>query len=146
MPGHGLRSSAGSYALVLHSRSRREIEVGRWGRLSVVPGYYVYVGSAFGSGGIRSRVSRHYRRTKRRHWHVDYLREAVSFVQAWISYEPVNQEHRWAAAFAAMQDMNPIRGFGCSDCSCRAHLFASDAIPEIRGFSAAAGCALESWP
>ena len=55
----------GTYALVLRSDVSAATEIGRWGRLTIRPGYYVYVGSALGPGGVRARVSRHCRETKK---------------------------------------------------------------------------------
>ena len=89
-----LIADAGTYALILRSRSRQPVQIGRWGIVDLGPGYYVYVGSAHGPGGVKARIRRHYRKTKRTHWHIDYLREAVSFARAWISYSPSSQEHR----------------------------------------------------
>ncbi len=46
-----------------------------------MPGWYFYVGSARGSGGIRARVRRHFRHKKTAHWHIDRLtKEAVEMV------------------------------------------------------------------
>lgn len=141
-----LTPQPGTYALILRCRATASVRIGRWGTLDLGPGYFVYVGSAFGPGGIRARVGRHYRRTKRRHWHIDYLREAVSFVHAWISYEPANQEHIWAAAFAAASGFSPVKGFGCSDCRCMSHLYTTDVMPDIGTLSASACANVASWP
>ena len=50
-----------------------EILVGRLGALPVEPGFYVYVGSAFGPGGLERRVGRHATTEKKHRWHIDYL-------------------------------------------------------------------------
>jgi Uri superfamily endonuclease len=70
-----LREGAGTYALILRSHSKATTQVGRWGRINLETGYYIYIGSAFGPGGVRARVSRHFRKEKRKHWHIDYLRK-----------------------------------------------------------------------
>jgi len=44
-------------------------------KLDLLPGYYIYIGSAFGPGGVRARMLRHLRADKPKHWHIDYLRE-----------------------------------------------------------------------
>jgi Uri superfamily endonuclease len=41
--------------------------------VSLVPGRYIYAGSAYGPGGLKARVSRHMRRAKRSQWHIDQL-------------------------------------------------------------------------
>jgi len=71
-PRVGLPSLPGTYALVLRFSKRLEIIVGKLGVLSVQAGYYVYVGSALGPGGLAARVGRHCRREKALRWHVDY--------------------------------------------------------------------------
>lgn len=119
-----MKSEPGTYALLLESNLSGEIQIGRWGRLRVVPGYYVYVGSAFGPGGVRARVARHLRKSKRIHWHIDYLRDAVDPVRAWCSYSHVRLEHEWARSLGQMAGVACVARFGCSDCSCDTHLFA----------------------
>ena len=57
---------------------------------------FIYVGSALDPGGVRARITRHCRGVKSKHWHIDYLRDAVTRVCAWYSLEPVNQEHHRA--------------------------------------------------
>jgi Uri superfamily endonuclease len=107
------------------------IQAGRLGEIELVPGYYIYVGSAFGSGGVRARISRHWRVDKPKHWHIDYLREFVTPLSAWVSYEPERLEHRWAQLFHEMSGVNSIQGFGCSDCKCYSHLFHTVVVPGV---------------
>ncbi|MGD8340969.1 MAG: GIY-YIG nuclease family protein [Gammaproteobacteria bacterium] len=128
-----MNNGPGTYVLVLHSRANVDIEVGHWGRLRVEPGYYAYVGSAFGPGGLRARLARHFRREKKNHWHVDYLREVTEPVAAWCLHASVRLEHRWAKALGRRQGIACIAGFGSSDCCCDGHLFAM-----LRGHNAAA--------
>ena len=113
----------GTYALLLRSDRRAKVRIGRWGRLDIGPGHYIYVGSALGPGGVRARVSRHCRGVKSRHWHIDYLRAFAKPVAVCCSYDPARLEHRWAKILETMADMAPILGFGCSDCRCTSHLF-----------------------
>lgn len=139
-------SKPGTYALILRSYSSAEVEIGRWGRLGVEPGYYyIYVGSAFGPGGVWARVSRHFRKTKTKHWHIDYLREFVDPVCAWYSCAPGNREHQWARTIAEVMKASAVKGFGCSDCTCYAHLFATAGKPDLVRFSRAVGGAVGSF-
>jgi len=126
-----MKSDPGTYALILQSHSTKTIQVGRWGQLDLQIGFYIYVGSAFGPGGVRARLSRHWRTEKPKHWHIDYLREFVTPLAAWVSYEPERLEHLWAQHFYEMSGMEAVQGFGCSDCKCYSHLFHTFVAPEV---------------
>ncbi len=116
-------SRTGTYALILHAPAAARIEIGRLGVMEVRPGFYVYVGSAFGPGGIEARIAHHRRTLRRRHWHIDYLRTAAEVREAWISRDPIRREHAWAEVFRrAPGAAIPVPHFGASDCACRAHL------------------------
>ena len=131
----GVRAERGTYALVLRSRGNAALRIGRLGRLALEPGFYVYVGSAFGPGGVRARVRHHERRSPRPHWHVDYLRRAVEVADLWYTHDPVPREHAWAAALlAARSATSPLAGFGASDCSCDTHLTHFEAEPSLSSF------------
>lgn len=118
-----MKPEPGTYALILQSDLTARVQIGHWREIEILPGYYIYIGSAFGPGGVRARVSRHLRTDKPRHWHIDYLREFVTPLEAWVSYETERLEHQWAQAFYELGGMTPIQGFGCSDCRCYTHLF-----------------------
>ena len=60
-------SRLGTYALLLSSATDAVIPVGRLGDLRLQPGFYVYVGSALGPGGVRARLAHHMRPAKRLH-------------------------------------------------------------------------------
>jgi Uri superfamily endonuclease len=101
----------------------------------VRPGHYVYVGSAFGPGGVRARVERHARGDGATHWHVDYLRAVTSLEQAWGTHDDTRRECDWAATMRALPGAAiPIRGFGASDCDCPTHLYRFDAPPSLEAF------------
>ena len=51
----------GTYALLFRAEEDRTVEVGALDSMTVQPGQYVYVGSAFGPGGVQARVRRHAR-------------------------------------------------------------------------------------
>lgn len=134
-----MKADPGTYVLILQSDISTRVKIGRRGSLNVVPGYYLYIGSAFGPGGVRARVSRHFRAEKSMHWHIDYLREVLTPVGAWCSYDPERLEHRWAHALSGMRGMSPVPGFGCTDCRCASHLFHGARAPDIKLFSRVAG-------
>ena len=140
-----MKAEPGTYALILRSRLTRETQVGRWGLLNIKPGYYIYVGSAFGPGGVQARVVRHCSETKSKHWHIDYLSELVDPVGAWYSYGPKQVEHQWAKTLCSMENMFAIKGFGCSDCRCYSHLFTTARKPEFLQFADIVGGDVKSW-
>jgi Uri superfamily endonuclease len=130
-----LPAEPGTYALVLASAAEREIEVGRIGRLQVVPGYYVYVGSALGPGGLAARVARHQAAEKTARWHIDYLRAAAELAAVWYTRDEYRQECRWAEVLSGLRDAAvPMRGFGASDCGCCSHLFFFEDWPAPAAF------------
>lgn len=141
-----MKSEPGTYALILQNRSQAKAQIGRWREIDIGRGYYIYVGSAFGPGGVRARVSRHYREEKRMHWHIDYLRKFLNPLAAWYSYDDNRLEHRWAEVFCSMNELVPIQGFGCSDCKCYSHLFQTSTLPTMAQFSDVAGGKIETWP
>jgi Uri superfamily endonuclease len=117
-------ATPGTYALVLAATKRQTISVGKLGILDVRPGFYVYVGSALGPGGLAARIGRHARQEKTLRWHVDYLRAVTELVEVWFRPGGRRQECSWAARLAEMPGARtPMPGFGASDCECRSHLF-----------------------
>lgn len=117
-------SRPGTYALILSSTTEALIRVGRLGDLLFQPGYYVYVGSAFGSGSVRARLAHHMLLAERPHWHIDYLRPHTKLEEIWFRYDRKSREHDWAKCFAGMPGASvPMAGFGASDCGCETHLF-----------------------
>ena len=71
----------GTYALILRALERRRIRIGRFGWLTAREGYYVYVGSAFGAGGLGGRLRHHLHPARASHWHIDFLRKAPAPIE-----------------------------------------------------------------
>ena len=101
-PGVGLPSLPGTYALMLRCSEHSEIPVGKLGVLAAQPGFYVYVGSALGPGGLASRVGRHCRREKSLRWHVDYLRAMAQIEEVWYATGKNHRECRWASVLQSL--------------------------------------------
>ena len=133
MPTGGNRRRArrsGTYVLVLRLPSRTRLAIGKLGRFDLRSGYYCYVGSGFGPGGVLSRLAHHFRPIRHPHWHVDYLRKVALVEGAWYAVHEQKQEHHWAAILGRMPDASiAIPGFGASDCSCPSHLLYFRARP-----------------
>jgi Uri superfamily endonuclease len=133
-PG-GIGAGPGTYALILSCRNPRSLRVGGLGRVALTPGFYVYVGSAFGPGGVRARVEHHAARSARPHWHLDYLRRALALEEVWHTHDPERRECDWADVFESHRRSSvPIPGFGASDCGCASHLWTFSARPSPAGF------------
>ncbi len=61
------RNQRGTYILVMHNSRETTVQVGRLSDLLLKTGWYLYVGSAFGPGGLMARLKRHLRKQKQRH-------------------------------------------------------------------------------
>ncbi|MDY7040259.1 MAG: DUF123 domain-containing protein [Chloroflexota bacterium] len=122
----GNEAGKGTYALLLRLDEPELIQVGRLGEFAFPTGWYVYVGSAHGRGGLGARLARHHRRAaegKRLRWHVDYLREHARLIEVWSIVSDQRLECEWARIFAAAPGSEmPVFRFGSSDCPCPAHL------------------------
>ena len=140
-----MESIPGTYALILRNRERSTIQVGRTHEIEVEPGYYIYIGSAFGLGGVRTRVNRHCRKTKPKHWHIDYLREFTAVLGAWVSYGPNRLEHIWAQTLCSMAGVTLVPSFGCTDCDCLSHLYFSSVAPSFTLYSKLMGGKIVKW-
>lgn len=119
-----LPAGPGTYILVLKLPGRTACRVGALGDQRFKPGMYLYVGSAFGPGGLRARLSRHLEMDKTLHWHIDYLRQQADIQEIWFNLDPGRLEHQAARVLAEREAFSePVPGFGAADCSCRTHLF-----------------------
>src|SRR5689334_4380428 len=113
----------GTYVLVLRCPTTRIVRIGRIGAVRLSPGLYLYVGSAFGPGGLRARIGHHARRAKQPHWHVDYIRQYTRLKSVLYCCD-FRCEHEWADEIGATPGAAVVlRGFGSSDCGCATHLF-----------------------
>jgi len=114
--------SKGTYALLLRCTRPGTVAVGSLADMSFEPGLYLYLGSAFGPGGLRARLARHAARHKVKRWHIDYVRPRMSLASAWFSTSTLRLEHTWAAAALALATgATPLARFGASDCRCQSH-------------------------
>ena len=115
---------SGTYALVLTSTEATSIPIGKLGSLQLQPGFYVYVGSAHGPGGLCARLAHHLEPSDRPHWHIDYLRAHANPEEVWYCYDRIPWEYRWAYCLGTLPGASiPLAGFGASDCACESHLY-----------------------
>jgi Uri superfamily endonuclease len=125
-------SAGGTYALLLRMDAPQTVRVGALGTFEFPPGWYLYVGSAHGPGGLAARTAYHQRTDKKRfHWHIDYLRAVAALAEVWSHTGPERLECPWAAAAAALPGATIVAPrFGASDCRCPSHLFYFTGQPE----------------
>ena len=97
----------GSYVLLIRLSEEQTIATGSLQDVRFPRGYYAYVGSAM--GGIKSRLSRHLRRNKKRHWHIDYLLERATITD--ISVCETEKRSECAIAQALGSQFDSISGF-----------------------------------
>jgi len=116
----------GSYLLILRMDHSLALDIGHLGRLTFQKGYYLYVGSAMRNLGAR--IQRHLRKTKKQHWHIDYLLAHTSKVIPLPIRSSQRDECEIARAISSIMRLGPP-GFGSSDCHCQTHLFFSEANP-----------------
>ena len=114
----------GIYCLVL-AGGGVTVRVGALGEIYFPRGFYAYIGSALGPGGVPARVGRHIRKSvtsgSRTHWHIDYLLRDPSFHLVTVYCAETGE--RMECSVAGAVGGEGIVKFGCSDCNCPSHLF-----------------------
>jgi Uri superfamily endonuclease len=132
--------SAGSYILILRLARTAAITVGRLGTFDFPSGWYAYVGSARGPGGLGARLRRHSRPSKALHWHIDHLRAFADLVEVWYATGLQHRECTWAGSLLRLAGAETLAPrFGASDCRCRSHLIRLAAKPSATGFAGTVG-------
>jgi len=126
-------SEKGIYCLIFENENCK-LEIGKKGEFSFPAGFYIYVGSALGPGGLK-RVTRHSNLSRNRdrkpRWHVDYLHLNPSFRLVSAVYALTSE--RLECTLASKLGGDSVSGFGCTDCTCSSHLFyrKKSPLPEI---------------
>jgi Uri superfamily endonuclease len=136
-------SLPGTCVLLLALPSSTDLVVGALGPLKFPAGYYAYVGSALGPGGLAGRVSRHLRLTDRPHWHIDALRAHAHPIAIWYAVGDKRRECSWARELCRLEGAStPALGFGSGDCRCASHLIHFASPPDHRSLAHPSGDAL----
>ena len=126
-------NDSGTYALVVALGAELRLRAGRLGIHSLIPGYYVYTGSAL--GGLSGRLRYHLKLEKRLHWHIDYLLQEAVLAQIWYALGQLRLECTWNAIVKGLHGaISCIPGFGASDCQCCSHLTYFPTIPSFNPF------------
>lgn len=121
--GHVNLKQRGTYLLILTLKEPKVgLKIGRKLQIDFEAGYYGYVGSALGGGGLASRLRRHASANKQNHWHIDYLLASASLKGALVKADKRRFECDWSA-WINQRAIKTIGRFGSSDCPCSSHLF-----------------------
>ena len=117
----------GIYVLIIQVNKPITVNVGAIGNITFKKGLYAYVGSA--QTNLEKRIKRHLRKEKRKFWHIDYLldNEATKIVKVFVKEANKTEECKTAKSLG--EKNKAISDFGCSDCTCKSHLF------QIRDYS-----------
>jgi len=115
-----MRENSGLYFLLIRLQESYELKIA--GKEVNVPrGYYIYTGSA--QKNLASRIERHCRKEKKKHWHIDYLLEFAEVIDVKILPNvPREKEDVYAEKWLALADFVPVRKFGASDSTAESHL------------------------
>jgi len=112
-------SLPGAYIIAIELAEPVLVTLCRRAEIELPAGRYLYFGSAKGQGGLKARLSRHFRHGKSVRWHVDQLTECGNVIGSWIVLG--GDECELVRRFSQLPI--PIPGFGSSDCAkCRSHL------------------------
>ena len=132
-----LPEEKGTYVLVLQVPQMKRIKIGRLGTFDVAPGFYAYVGSAWGPGGLRARLDHHIEAVAAPHWHIDYLMGCATPLEVWCAMSDRKLERDWVDLLEEEPRFTcPIPRFGSSDYrrSRTSHLFFTRRRPSFGWF------------
>ncbi len=112
----------GVYCLFIEVSKPIEISVGKLGKIKFEKGNYVYIGSA--QNNLEKRIERHFRKRKKKFWHIDYLLDNKHVKIKEVSYKLTkNKAKECKIARIISQNAKAIKNFGSSDCKCKSHLY-----------------------
>ena len=126
----------GTYVLLLYLPEDKTLVVGKLGEFDFPAGWYTYVGSAFGSGGLMARIKHHLQPGESPHWHIDYLRREAQLKEVWLAPDGKPREETWVELMIDIPGATVlIEGFGASDSRQETHLFYFDVRPSLEDFA-----------
>ena len=126
----------GSYILLLYLPVDTTLTVGKLGIVDFPAGWYTYIGSAFGAGGLVSRIRHHLQASEKPHWHIDYLRQEAILQEIWLSPDTERREQAWVDLMLEIPGATIlVEGFGASDSSQETHLLYFDLKPSLEDFA-----------
>ena len=121
----GMPVLGGAYLLGLRLDRELPIALPRSAPGRLPPGWYLYAGSARGSGGLRGRLERHFRPGKKPHWHIDRLTAAAAAMAA-LAVAGGEECEVLGKLLDRPRFAVALPGFGSTDCRrCESHLLAA---------------------
>ena len=115
-------TAAGAYVLMVYLDRKLSVVL-RNGALcgTLTRGIYLYAGNANGPGGLKARLSRHFGKAKKPHWHVDHVTVKAAQISALV-FPDADECDLIARLLDTGQVTVPVPGFGSSDCRvCPSH-------------------------
>lgn len=129
----------GCYCLIIEVNENQCLKIGKKLKIDFKKGYYVYVGSAMNN--LESRVKRHLSKTKKLHWHIDYLLRNNEIIE--VIYN-LDEKVECDLSQRLAKNNESIEDFGCSDCKCESHLYyfknKKEAIEEVKNAYSSIAC------
>ena len=105
-----IKESEGTYVLHLYLKENKNILIGKR-KIFFRKGHYFYVGSAYGKTiNLKTRIERHLRKDKNKHWHIDYFLEFANVRKVYTTTLKCEKEVCKDLSF-----LDFIKGFGNSD-------------------------------
>lgn len=120
----------GVYCLILHLKNKSPIQI-RHKRVLFPQGYYCYTGSALNN--LQKRIERHRSKSKKKHWHIDYLLEKAKIIDVKTITTNKKLECWLSDKIKKLKSQTVMKKFGSTDCRCETHLhyFQKNPIKEM---------------
>ncbi len=111
----------GVYVLLIKVNKKIQQKIGSLGKINFNKGIYAYIGSA--QNNLEKRIARHKMKDKIKFWHIDYLlsNKNVKILKVFYKNSQKSEECKIARTLTKTERFIPK--FGCSDCTCKSHLF-----------------------
>lgn len=116
-----LCADRGGYVLVLENPETFSTSIGSLGTREFKKGFYVYAGSAM--KGLENRIKRHGKRSKKKHWHMDYISPFHMKIVKTFPIRHAKNVEQTAAERLLKIAPGYIPGFGSTDSKAPSHLF-----------------------
>lgn len=123
-----MTNEKGTYILFFSNNSEIEVVVGSLNKITFQKGIYLYIGSAFGPGGLTKRIQRHNNPSKMIFWHIDYLStnrnfKLISVIEIFSLIKNECSIVNFLLNDIFLEDkISSISNFGSSDCHYKFHL------------------------